>query len=197
MAAERRRRVIVGVDGSLPSLRALRLAVDQATRRQADLTVIHIRAPARTNAQAALIGLPDLTPWPGEQTIRSLDREAEALIARCIDESLGSEPAGVAVRLVVDVGIPQICLVHQTGHDEDLLVVGTRGGRRWTHPWRRSVSRYCTTHAHCPVLVVPPDSFARAMRRAGWRSCWSPWRRDLWKKFDHQVGDDRQHVSGS
>lgn len=193
MAAERRRRVIVGVDGSLPSLRALRLAADQASRRQADLTVIHIRAPARTNARAALVGLPDMTPWPGEQTIRSLDREAEALIVRCIDESLGGEPAGVTVRMVVDVGIPRIRLVHQTGHDEDLLVVGTRGGRRWSHPWRRSVSRYCITHARCPVLVVPPDSFARAMRRAGW----SPWRRDLWKKFDHQVGDDRQHVSGS
>jgi len=196
MAAERRRRVIVGVDGSLTSLRALRQAVDEAIRRQADLTVIHVRAPARPNAQAALIGIPDLTPWPGEQTSRSLDREAEALIATCIDEGLGGPPVGVAVRMVVDVGIPQVCLVHQTRHDEDLLVVGTRGSRRWSHPWRHSVSRYCITHANCPVLVVPPDSFARAMRRSG-HSFWSPWHRDLWKKFDHQVGDGRQHVGGS
>jgi nucleotide-binding universal stress UspA family protein len=196
MAAEHRRRVIVGVDGSLTSLRALRQAVNEASRRQADLTVIHVRAPARTNAQPALIGVPDLAAWPGEQTIRTLDRYAEALIARCIDEGLGGPPEGVAVRTVVDVGIPQVCLVNQTMRDEDLLVVGTRDGRRWSHPWRRSVSTYCITHAKCPVLVVPPDSFARDMRRAG-RSRRSPWRRDLWKMFDLQAGADRQHVSDS
>jgi nucleotide-binding universal stress UspA family protein len=195
MAAEHRRRVIVGVDGSVTSLRALRQAVDEASRRQADLTVIHVRQPVRPNAQAALIGFPDLTPWPGEQTSRSLDREAEALIARCIDEGLGGPPTGIAVRVVVDVGVPQVCLVHQTRRDEDLLVVGTRDSRRWSHPWRRSVSTYCITHANCPVLVVPPDSFARAMRREA-RGYRRPWRRDLWKKFDHEVVDDRQHAGG-
>ena len=195
MAAGHRRRVIVGVDGSLTSLRALRQGVDEARRRQADLTVIHVRPPARPNGQAALIGFPDPVPWPDEQTSRSLDREAEALIATCIDEGLGGPPEDVPVRMIVDVGIPQVCLVNQTWHDEDLLVVGCRCSRRWIHPWRRSVSRYCAAHAHCPVLVVPPDNFARAMRREG-RSLRSPWRRDLWRKFDHQVGDDRQPAGG-
>lgn len=196
MAAERRRRVIVGVDGSLTSLRALRQAVGEAIRRQADLTVIHVRPPARPNGQAALIGFPDPVPWPGEQTSRSLDREAEALIARCIDEGLGGPPEDVPVRMVVDVGIPQVCLVHQTWHDEDLLVVGSRGSRLWGHPWRRSVSRYCVAHANCPVLVVPPASFARTVQRERRRHR-SPWRRDPWKQFDHQVGVDRQDVGGS
>jgi nucleotide-binding universal stress UspA family protein len=196
MSAERRRRVIVGVDGSLTSLRALREAVGEASRRDADLTVIHVRPPARSNAQAALIGLPDLTSWPAEETSRSLDREAEALIATCIDEGLGGPPAGVDVRMVVDVGLPRVCLVDQTRRGEDLLVVGTRGRRRWSHPWRRSVSRYCVAHANCPVLVVPPDNFAHAMRREG-RSCRSLRHRDLWKTFDQQVGEDRQQVGGS
>jgi nucleotide-binding universal stress UspA family protein len=184
MAAGHRRQVIVGVNGSLTSLRALRQAVDEASRRQAELTVIHVRPPARPNAQAALIGFPDPTPWPGDETSRSLDREAEALIATCIDEGLGGLPAGVAVRIVVDVGIPQVCLAHQTPHDDDLLVVGTRGSRRWTRLWRRSISKYCISHAACPVLVVPPDSFARTVQsERRWHR--SLWRRDLWKQFAH------------
>lgn len=192
MATERRRRVIVGVDGSLASLQALRQAVVEAVQRQADLTVIHVRAPARPNAQVALTGLPDLTVRPGEETSRSRDREAEALIGTCIDEALGGPPAGVAVRIVVDVGKPQACLVRQARHDDDLLVVGTRGSRRWAQPWRRSISSYCIARAACPVLVVPLPSFARAVGR---ERCWyrSRRRRDLWKQFDRQICDDHQH----
>ena len=195
MATERRRRVIVGVDGSLASFQALRQAVVEARRRQADLTVIHVRAPVRPNAQGAVIGFPDLPTWPGEETSRSRDREAEALIVTCIDEGLGGPPAGVAVRIVVDVGKPKACLVRQAHHDDDLLVVGRRGSRRWTQPWRRSISSYCIAHAACPVLVVPPASLARAVGR---ERCWyrTRWRRDPWKQFDRQVRDDRQHVGG-
>ena len=197
MAAVHRGRIIVGVDRSLISLRALRQAVGEASRRQADLTVVHVRRPAaQPNAQPALIGIPYPTPWPNEGTGPSLDREGEVLIATCINEALGGPPADVGLRMVVDVGTPRVCLVHQVRGDDDLLVVGTRGSRQWTHPWRRSVSRYCTTHAACPVLVVPPDSFARALRRER-RWYRSLWRRDPWKQFDHQVGDDRQHVGGT
>jgi nucleotide-binding universal stress UspA family protein len=158
------------------------------------LTVIHVRRPAQPNTQAALMGFPDLTPWPGERA-GALDREGEALIATCIGEGLGGPPIGVAVRIVVDVGVPQVRLVQHARRDDDLLVVGTRTSRRWSQPWRRSVSRYCITHAACPVLVVPPASFARAVRRE--RRWYSSLRhRDPWKQFDRQVGDDRQHVGG-
>jgi len=196
MATERRRRVIVGVDGSLTSLRALREAVGEASRRNADLTVIHVRAPARPNAQAAFIGIPEMTPWPGEETSRSLNRQAEALIATCIDEGLGGRPLGVNLRIVVDVGTPRVCLVQQTHRDDDLLVVGARRTRRWTHPLRRSISGYCAAHAGCPVLVVPPAAFAREVgRERRWYRSLS--RRDPWKRFDNQVGVDRQQVGGN
>ena len=192
----RRRRVIVGVDGSLTSLRALREAVGEASRRHADLTVIHVRAPARTRAPTAFIGIPEMTPWPGEETSRSLNRQAEALIATCIDEGLGGPPLGVNLRFVVDVGTPRVCLIQQTHRDDDLLVVGARRTRRWTRPLRRSISGYCVAHAGCPVLVVPPAAFAREVgRERRWYR--SLWRRDPWKGFDDQVGVDHQHVGGN
>jgi nucleotide-binding universal stress UspA family protein len=187
------RRVIVGVDGSLNSLRALREAVVEARRRDARLIVIHVRAPAHSSAPIGVIGILDPSPCPGQQTNCSRDREAEVLIARCIDEGLGDKPADVELSIHVAVGTPHTALVHQVWRDDDLLVVGTRNRSRWAHPWRQSVGRYCVAHARCPVLVVPPDDFARAMRRERrWyrsRLC-----RDPWKRFDAHARDIAQHV---
>ena len=193
MAPDQHGRVIVGVDGSLVSLRALREAVDEARRRQARLVVVHVRSPARPSAQTYWIGLAPPTLWPTQEATRSLDRAAEALVARCIDEALGGTPPGVELTIVVAIGTPRTGLVRQVRRDDDLLVVGTRGRSRWCHPWRRSVSGYCVAHAECPVLVVPPDSFARAMRRER-RRYRSLWGRDPWKRFDKPAIRDRQHV---
>ena len=54
-------------------------------------------------------------------------------------------------------------LVDAADRPDDLLVVGTgrRGLRRWI---RRSVSRYCLAHAHCPVVAIPPSDL---MEEAG------------------------------
>src|SRR5437870_589874 len=117
MAAEQRGRVIVGVDGSLVSLRALREAVAETRRRQAKLTVAHVRPPGHPGAQAYMIGFPDPTPWPGQQTSRSLDRQAEALVATCIDEGLGGTPPDVAMSIVVAIGTPHAALVGQVRRD--------------------------------------------------------------------------------
>lgn len=192
--AEHCGRVVVGVDGSLVSLRALREAVAEARRRQTKLTVVHVRAPERPAAGSYLIGLPPVpAQWPTQDTTPSLDRAAEALVAKCIDEALGGTPPDVTLTIEVEVGTRHAGLVHQVRRDDDLLVVGTRDRGRCRHPWRPSVSKYCISHAQCPVLVVPPDSFARAIRR---RRRWhrSLAGRDPWKLFDNQVVADRQHV---
>lgn len=193
MAPEQRGRVIVGVDGSLVSLRALREAVAAARRRQAKLIVTHIRAPGHQAVQFFGFGVPYPASSPVEEACRALDREAEAFVATCINEGLGGMPAGVAVVILVGIGSPRAGLVHEVGRDDDLLVVGTRGRPRWSHPWHRSVSKYCVAHAGCPVLVVPLDSFALAMRRERrWYRSLS--RRDPCKQFPDQQRDDRQHA---
>jgi nucleotide-binding universal stress UspA family protein len=90
-----------------------------------------------------------------EATIRA--EEGRALIAACLHEAVGGIPSDVTVSVVVAVGKPGPELLAQAWRDDDLLVLGTRGGRRWHHLRRASVSRYCTRRARCPVLVVPND----------------------------------------
>jgi Universal stress protein family len=96
-----------------------------------------------------------------------------------VRDGLGALPAGVTLRTRVVPGRPGPTLAAVAWRDGDLLVVGAARGRSGR---RRSVGAYCIAHAECPVLVVPPDSFARSVaprsRLRGLR------RRDVWKQFD-------------
>lgn len=86
-------------------------------------------------------------------------------------QALGAIPTDLEVHVVVEAGGSAATLVTEASRASDLLVVGTNDGRRWRHPWRRSVSKRCATHAHCPVLVVPAGELSRATRRRSrWRA---------------------------
>lgn len=179
-----RRRVVVGVNGSLASLRALRLAVATARGRGSDLDVVYVRPPARPDRYDAyfLAEIQDLNQW--------LDRQADQQLGRWLDDALGLLPTDVRIHRHVASGKPGPVLVDLAWRDDDLLVLGIRSGRWWHGLRRHSVSHYCLTHADCPVLLVPPDAFARAVRhrpRLG-----GPLGHDVWKRFEAAAAE-RQH----
>ena len=179
-------RVFVGVDGSLPSLRALREAAAEARRRDAELHVAHVRRfePTSSTAPAMPFVIASTTcpPQHDSQATERADNRAVELIVTSLQNALGTQPADLDVHRTVLVGRPHRQLASLVSRDDDLLVVGTRGGRRRRHWRRRSVSRFCVAHAPCPVLVVPCDEFARAMQpsRRGRRIA----HRDPWREFD-------------
>lgn len=175
-------RVFVGVDGSLTSLRALREAAVQARHRNGELHVVHVRQRERPGPVPlveffgpAPIAAQDPTP------AHRADAAARNLIAECVRDAFGAVPADLDIRQTVLVGVPKTELAALGRRDDDLLVIGTNGGRRRHHLRRRSVSRYCATHSHCPVLVTPCNELARTLRR---RAASHPLPRDPWKDFD-------------
>lgn len=165
-------RVFVGVDGSLGSLRALRRAITEARRFGAEVHVMYARPPAAGSE----LGVPT------RRVDAELDDRAEAAVATWLREGLGAPPDDVVVRPRVVAGRPGPALTGVAWRDSDLLVVGARRRRSRRRLVDRSVGSYCLAHAQCPVLVVPPDSFARSVaprsRVGGLR------RRDVWKHFD-------------
>ncbi len=64
----------------------------------------------------------------------------------------GAHP-GVAIRNVVMEGPAGPCLVDYSA-GADLLVIGSRGHGFVAGLLLGSVSEYCVSHAHCPVLVL-------------------------------------------
>jgi nucleotide-binding universal stress UspA family protein len=151
------RRIVVGIDGSLGSLQALRYATDEARRRDVPLLPVIAWVPPGGDLAERRHSSPYL---------RKIWRDAawERLNA-AFDDGLGGVPADLRVEPHVERGETGPVLVDVANQPEDLIVVGTgrRGGlSRLLH---RSVARYCVTHAKCPVLAVPPSALMDEMGR--------------------------------
>ena len=137
-------RVVVGVDGSVGSLAALRWAA-----RQAEVTGSSLVAVTTWEVPVAAYG-PVLLP---------VDMDLPGSAQRVLDETLratfdGPPPVPVEPRVIE--GPPALALVH-AAEGADLLVVGTRGHGAFVGMLLGSVSEHCVTHAHCPVVVVPHE----------------------------------------
>jgi nucleotide-binding universal stress UspA family protein len=148
------RRVIVGATGSPGSLRALRFAKDLAGHT-ADAVLMPVLAWTPPGGDLAERRAPS-------PTLRRIWAEAASQRLRdALDAAWGGETAGLTVRSLVGRGEPGPVLVEAACSADDLLVVGA--GRRG--PLARighgRVSRYCLTHAQCPVVAVPPPTIAQ------------------------------------
>ena len=142
--------IIVGIDGSARSRKALEWAVTEAAFRQAPLTVLTVH-------QATAGNFTTIESQPGDQGLTDQAREVaqketDAVLAAA-DES--ARPQSVTVRAVH--GLPAEELLRASA-DADMLVVGSRGGGGFARLLLGSVSSQVTHHAHCPVVVIPADN---------------------------------------
>ena len=129
-------RVLVGVDESTAGTAALRWAAGEAFRRGAVLT-----------AARAIPGPPALRP-----SFDQLRWETGRRLRDAVAAVTGPQPTET---LVLE-GDPGGALVDLSAATE-LLVLGrsSRTGRRLSG----SITRYCLLHAHCPVVLVPAESY--------------------------------------
>lgn len=137
--------VLVGVDGSSHSQRALEWAIKEAALRHTALTVLTVHQ--------AVAGF-----WGGTldypEDVGLTEQAAEAAKA-ATDKALASipdHPASVDVKAVH--GFPAEELIN-AGADADMIVLGSRGGGGWARQLIGSVSTQVTQHAPCPVVILP------------------------------------------
>lgn len=136
--------VVVGVDGSEPSLRALRWAAHQAAVAGSTLDVV----TAWTFPEhAAPLGVVPKVPWPEE-----LLAQAQEALDRLLDEVLPDRDKDRVHAKVIRGPAAPVLL--DAARDAALLVVGTRGRSEFEELLLGSVSDNCVRHAGCPVVVV-------------------------------------------
>ena len=138
--------IIVGVDGSGHSRRALEWAVSEAATRHAPLTVliVHRAVAGYLGEPVQYVGDPELT----EQAHKEAQKETDDVL----DKFAGPAKPSVTVRSVTGLPADELLAAAQ---DADLLVVGARGAGGFKRLLLGSVSTHVTHHAHCPVVVVP------------------------------------------
>ncbi|SDD16162.1 universal stress protein [Glycomyces harbinensis] len=141
MAQEERERVLVGVDGSEASIRALRWAMRYAERTGAVIEAVHVwQVPTTYGSPVKAV--------PGENFAETGER--------ALNETVDHELAGrkdLEVRRIAQGGHPSDVMVERS-RSADLLVVGSRGQGGLKGALLGSVSLRCVTHAACPVVVI-------------------------------------------
>jgi nucleotide-binding universal stress UspA family protein len=139
--------IIVGVDGSEISRRALDWAVREAGLRGTALTVLAVHQVA-TNHWTGTAEL-----YPADQPItETMRRAAEEAVQKAVSQAGEPAPASVTVRAVS--GLPAQELLGASS-DADLVVVGTNSGGGLSQMLLGSVTNKVVNHAACPVVVIP------------------------------------------
>ena len=139
--------IVVGVDGSGHSRKALERAAAEAAVHQAPLTVLVIHQAVRD-----VYGSPSHYPEDAAQTAKvkeAAQAETDEVVA-----GLDAKPASVTVTSVH--GLPADELI-KASQDADMLVLGRRGMGGFSLLAMGGVSSQVAHHAHCPVLIVPHD----------------------------------------
>ena len=141
--------IVVGVDGSPNSERALRWAMREAAKDHAPLTVLAVSEAMKSY----WTGGPD--PFGLHESSLDKTRLAAQELTEKVASGLGdAQPASVNVHVVY--GFPARELV-EASHGADLVVVGSRGGGGFSRLMLGSVSSQVVEHAACPVVVVPHE----------------------------------------
>jgi nucleotide-binding universal stress UspA family protein len=152
------RRIVVGVDGSAGSEKALRWAIAQAQLTSAGVEAVASWQDPVTSGYYSFGFAPVYTEdedWPAI-TRTYLQRS----VADAVREMHPSAP--VTTRVVR--GHPAQVLL-DAAKGADLLVVGSRGHGTLAGMLLGSVSQHCVQHSCCPVVVVPADRENAADRR--------------------------------
>jgi len=140
--------IVVGVDGSGHSQRALERAMKEAAIRHVPLTVLTVHEAVR-----GYLGHMTVYPDDPERT-EDARKAAQAETDEVLAGLTGPRPDSVTVKAVHGYPVEELV---DAGKDADMIVLGSRGAGGFTRLMMGSVSSQVVQHAHCPILIVPPE----------------------------------------
>lgn len=139
--------IVVGVDGSDASRRALRWALREGATRGTSVRAIMVwESRAVLAGPAPMLMRPDLAPHHVQQEHRNELRE---MVTEC-----ESETPGVAVHAELAEGHP-VAVLAERSENAAMLVLGDHGRGTVSEAVLGSVALHVIRHAHCPVVVIP------------------------------------------
>ena len=136
-------RILVGVDGSDDSRRALDYAARLAQQLDAEVLAVHA------------LGLLDRL-HPGDDPVPSSSHREEITRTFKSEWCAPLDARGVRSRRLVEDGPPAMALLRLAGaEDADMIVVGSRGVGGFPELLLGSTSMQLVQHAAVPVTVIP------------------------------------------
>lgn len=139
-------RIVVGVDGSEPSKSALKWAASIAGTTGASIDAIAVWQMSRAASGPGWADVP--VEW--DKT-----KETRANLTATLQEVFGDDLPSTLSAIVREGNPAKVLLDASAG--ARMLIVGSRGHGGFVGLLLGSVSRTCSAHASCPVLVMHGD----------------------------------------
>jgi len=137
--------ILVGIDGSDHSRKALEWAVREAGLRGSSLTVLAVHQVAANH----WTGDPEIYPSDAPET-EIVRQAAEDAVQKAVSQAGGPAPTSVTVRAVTGIAAHELVTASA---DADLVVLGSGGGGVLRKALG-STSSQVVSHAHAPVVVI-------------------------------------------
>jgi nucleotide-binding universal stress UspA family protein len=137
--------ILVGIDGSAHSQRALEWAAKEAAVHHTSLTVLTVHQAVAGFWGGAL-------RFQGDDGLTAKARDAAQAETDKVLSGLEARPESVTVRAVHGIPAEEIL---NAGADADMIVVGSRGGGGFARLLLGSVSATVAEHAKVPVMILP------------------------------------------
>jgi nucleotide-binding universal stress UspA family protein len=138
--------ILVGIDGSDNSRKALGWAVREAGLRGTSLTVLAVHQVAANH----WTGDPETYPQDRPET-EIVRQAAEDAVQKAVSQVGEPAPASVTVRAVSGVAAQELVAASA---DADLVVVGSHGGGGFLKKALGSTTSQVASHAQSPVVVI-------------------------------------------
>jgi nucleotide-binding universal stress UspA family protein len=138
------KKIVVGVDGSEGSRRALHWAIDEAKIRGSAIEIVHTWNFS-----------PPLDPVGGFVLIPEKDfQESAQLLVDNLLKSVSEMTSSISISTHVERGSASQILLNRA-KTADLLVVGRRGHGGFIELIIGSTAAQVSHHAQCPVVIIP------------------------------------------
>jgi len=137
-------RIVVGIDGSEDSRRALRWALQEGRLRQASVEVVHTWQTPYVGVSRYMVPVFDADTY---------EKAARQVLDSVVDAEDTTGLVAPVARIVAS-GVAAGVIVEQA-RGADLIVLGSRGLGGFKGLLLGSVSHQVVHHAPCPVVVVP------------------------------------------
>ena len=140
--------ILVGIDGSDHSERALEWAMKEAGLRHQPLTVLAVHQVVRS-----LLGTPQV--YAGDrELVEPVQARAQEATDKVLAALSGPHPESITVRAVS--GIPAEAIMQVAADvNADMIVLGSRGAGGFARLALGSVSSAVVHHATLPVVIIP------------------------------------------
>lgn len=137
-------KILVPIDGSSQSYKALSHAIYIAQHNKAVLTLLHITDINHEVSDFERVSLSGYIP-------ENIKDKGYDLLFKLLREI----PPEIKTDICVEIGIPSEVIVEKAQDGQyDIIVMGSRGLGKIKSIFLGSVSQYVLRYAHCPVLIV-------------------------------------------